>query len=95
MPQGTLTGEPCPYKAVMIHGIHLRTLQSEIMANIYGIYDGRPPPGEHWFEHMFERLKEWFATCPEPRGTASSEGNAIGYHSEYQALFGQRRADLM
>lgn len=82
---GPLTGEPCSYKAVFLHTTKLRQLQSEILDCTYGLHrpDGTlnvPPP--EWFDDCFERLKEWLATSPEPRGTVSSEGYAISFHSE-------------
>jgi hypothetical protein len=40
------------------------------------------PPAEEWFDEMFERLKEWLATSPDPRGAVSTEGYAISFHSE-------------
>jgi hypothetical protein len=37
---------------------------------------------EEWLDDCFERLKAWLATSPEPRGTVSSEGYAISFHSK-------------
>lgn len=82
---GAFTGEPCSYKAVFLHTAKLRQLQSEIIDKTYGIYrpDGsadHPPQG--WFDDCFERLKTWLSSTPEPRGTVSTEGYAISFHSE-------------
>jgi len=82
---GPLSGENCSYKAVFIHTTKLRQLQSEILDQTYGIYraDGTPRhPSQDWFDDCFERLKTWLSTVPEPRGTVSTEGYAISFHSE-------------
>lgn len=78
---GPLEGESCSYKAVFIHTTRLRQLQSEILNNTYGTIN-TSPPAEEWFDEMFERLKEWLATSPDPRGAVSTEGYAISFHSE-------------
>ena len=78
---GPLEGESCSYKAVFIHTTQLRRLQSEILNNTYGTINTSPPADE-WFDEMFERLKEWLATSPDPRGAVSTEGYAISFHSE-------------
>ena len=77
---GQLEGEGCSYKAVFIHTTRLRQLQSEILNNTYGTMNSAPP-AEEWFDEMFERLKEWLATSPDPRGAVSTEGYAISFHS--------------
>ncbi|OCF37183.1 fungal specific transcription factor [Kwoniella heveanensis CBS 569] len=84
----TLTGEPCSYKAVFIHTTKLRQLQSEILFNTYGVHGstGRLP-SEEWRQDCFERLKNWLATAPEPRGTVSTEGYAISFHNSCLLLF--------
>ena len=79
---GPLEGEACSYKAVFIHTTRLRQLQSEILNNTYGTMN-TSPPAEEWFDEMFERLKEWLATSPDPRGAVSTEGYAISFHSKY------------
>lgn len=80
---GPLEGESCSYKAVFIHTTRLRQLQSEILNNTYGTIN-TSPPAEEWFDEMFERLKEWLATSPDPRGAVSTEGYAISFHSKLQ-----------
>jgi hypothetical protein len=89
---GNLTGEACAYKAVFVHTIALRQLQSEILNNTYGV-NGQPPPKPEWFDDMFERLKSWLATSPEPRGTVSSEGYAISFHNSCLLLFRPSRGN--
>ena len=32
--------------------------------------------------NMFDRLKQWLQNSPEPRGTQSTEGYAVSFHSE-------------
>ena len=86
---GPLQGEPCSYKAVNLHTIRLRQLQSEILTNTYGIHGTEGPvpgPTLEWFDACFERLKTWLATAPEPRGTVSSEGYAISFHSQLNQM---------
>lgn len=82
---GTPQGQTCSYKAVFLHTTALRQLQSEILTNTYGIH-GLVGPRSEWFEECFERLKVWLATTPEPRGTVSSEGFAISFHSTFFPL---------
>jgi len=89
---GSLTGEPCAYKAVFVHTIKLRQLQSEILNNTYGV-NGLSPPKPEWFDDMFERLKNWLATSPDPRGTVSSEGYAISFHNSCLLLFRPSRGN--
>jgi hypothetical protein len=84
---GPLEGEACSYKAVFIHTTKLRQLQSEILNNTYGTMNSAPP-AEEWFDEMFERLKEWLATSPDPRGAVSTEGYAISFHSKSQSRDG-------
>ncbi|WWD18636.1 hypothetical protein CI109_103089 [Kwoniella shandongensis] len=85
---GPLTGETCSYKAVFLHTIKLRQLQSEILFNTYGVHGstGRIP-SEEWAEDCFRRLKEWLTNSPEPRGTVSSEGYSISFHNSCLLLF--------
>ncbi|KAK8858741.1 hypothetical protein IAR55_002970 [Kwoniella newhampshirensis] len=85
---GPLSGETCSYKAVFLHTIKLRQLQSEILFNTYGVHGstGRTPSDE-WAEDCFRRLKEWLTTSPEPRGTVSSEGYSISFHNSCLLLF--------
>ena len=89
---GQLEGEGCSYKAVFIHTTRLRQLQSEILNNTYGTMN-TAPPAEEWFEEMFERLKEWLATSPDPRGAVSTEGYAISFHSKFLP-FSSYRSDV-
>ncbi|WOO76832.1 Positive regulator of purine utilization [Vanrija pseudolonga] len=89
---GPLTGEACPYKAVFAHTVKLRQLQSEILNNTYGV-NGMPKPKPEWFDDMFERLKDWLARSPEPRGTVSSEGYAISFHNSCLLLFRPSRGN--
>lgn len=89
---GSPTGEPCPYKAVFSHTVKLRQLQSEILNNTYGV-NGQPLPKPEWFDDMFERLKDWLATAPEPRGTVSTEGYAISFHNSCLLLFRPSRGN--
>jgi hypothetical protein len=94
---GPLEGEACSYKAVFIHTTKLRQLQSEILNNTYGTMN-TSPPAEEWFDEMFERLKEWLATSPDPRGAVSTEGYAISFHSRscpFYFLFSTRARKLM
>lgn len=87
-----LVGEPCAYKAVFVHTVKLRELQSEILSNTYGV-NGMPKPKPEWFDDMFERLKNWLASSPEPRGTVSSEGYAISFHNSCLLLFRPSRGN--
>jgi hypothetical protein len=84
-----MTGEHCSYKAVFLHTTKLRQLQSEILDHTYGIHrpDGSANhPAQGWFDDCFDRLKTWLSTAPEPRGTVSTEGYAISFHSERSNL---------
>lgn len=83
---GPLEGESCSYKAVFIHTTKLRQLQSEILNQTYGTMN-TSPPAEEWFDEMFERLKEWLATSPDPRGAVSTEGYAISFHSKSPSCY--------
>lgn len=87
-----LTGEVCPYKALFAHTIRLRQLQSEILNNTYGV-NGQALPKQEWFEDMFDRLKEWLSSAPEPRGTVSAEGYAISFHNSCLLLFRPSRGN--
>ncbi|KLT45067.1 hypothetical protein CC85DRAFT_299937 [Cutaneotrichosporon oleaginosum] len=89
---GPYTGEPCAYKAVFVHTVKLRQLQSEILNNTYGV-NNQPPPKEEWFDDMFERLKSWLSGAPEPRGTVSTEGYAISFHNSCLLLFRPSRGN--
>ncbi|BEJ12191.1 hypothetical protein CspHIS471_0206510 [Cutaneotrichosporon sp. HIS471] len=89
---GPYTGEPCAYKAVFVHTVKLRQLQSEILNNTYGV-NNQPPPKEEWFDDMFERLKSWLSSAPEPRGTVSTEGYAISFHNSCLLLFRPSRGN--
>ncbi|KAK4685133.1 hypothetical protein P7C73_g5030, partial [Tremellales sp. Uapishka_1] len=86
---GPLTGDPCSYKAVFLHTTELRKLQSEILEHTYGIHSmgGGTGPKQEWFDDCFDRLRKWLATIPEPRGTVSPEGFAIGFHNSCLLLF--------
>lgn len=35
---------------------------------------------------MFDKLKTWLANSPEPRGSSSTEGYAISFHSKIRTL---------
>jgi hypothetical protein len=89
---GSLTGDPCAYKALFVHTIKLRQLQSEILNNTYGV-NGQPAPRPEWFDEMFEKLKSWLASAPDPRGTVSSEGYAISFHNSCLLLFRPSRGN--
>lgn len=89
---GSLSGEPCAYKAVFVHTVKLRQLQSEILNNTYGV-NGMSKPKPEWFDDMFERLKSWLASSPDPRGTVSSEGYAISFHNSCLLLFRPSRGN--
>jgi hypothetical protein len=78
---GPSTGANCAYKAVFVHTIKARQLQSEILSHTFGIH-GSPEQSRDWADECFERLKEWLATTPEPRGAMSNEGFATAYHSK-------------
>ncbi|WVN90538.1 uncharacterized protein L203_105775 [Cryptococcus depauperatus CBS 7841] len=85
---GTSFGEPCPYKAIFIHTIKLRQLQSEILFNTYGVHGSNGKiPNEEWFEDCHKRLEDWLNSTPEPRGTVSMEGYAISFHNSCLLLF--------
>lgn len=87
-----LTGDVCAYKALFAHTVRLRQLQSEILNNTYGV-NGQPLPKPEWFDDMFERLKEWLSSAPEPRGTVSAEGYAISFHNSCLLLFRPSRGN--
>ena len=63
-----------------MHTIRHSQLQSEILTNTFGIHGGRIPSPE-WATDCHDRLKEWLATTPPPRGAMTSEGWAANFHS--------------
>ncbi|ORX37235.1 fungal-specific transcription factor domain-domain-containing protein [Kockovaella imperatae] len=82
--------DTCAYKTVFLHTCRLRQMQSRILYHTYGIYlheAKRAGPSQEWFDDMFDRLKQWLATTPEPRGAVSSEGFAISFHNSVLLLF--------
>ncbi|WWC88553.1 uncharacterized protein L201_003464 [Kwoniella dendrophila CBS 6074] len=85
---GPTDGETCSYKAVFLHTVKIRQLQSEILFNTYGVHGstGRLP-SEDWRQDCYDRLKTWLAEAPEPRGTVSTEGYAITFHNSALLLF--------
>ena len=80
---GLLHAEPDPYKVVSLNFIPLRELQSTIYSRLYSVRSFDPPSHE-WFMDMFDRLKQWLQNSPEPRGTQSTEGYAVSFHSEWR-----------
>jgi hypothetical protein len=78
---GELSGDSCSYKAIFIHTTKLRQLQSEILTHTYGVH-GVEKTQPEWFDECYERLKDWMTNAPDPRGTVSTEGYAISFHSK-------------
>lgn len=72
---------PDPYKTVSLNFIPLRELQSTIYSRLYSVKSVESPSHE-WFMSMFDRLKNWLQNSPEPKGTQSTEGYAVSFHSE-------------
>lgn len=68
---------------VSLNFVPLRELQSTIYSRLHSVRSFDPPSHE-WFMNMFDRLKQWLQNSPEPRGTQSTEGYAVSFHSEFE-----------